>query len=68
LEIGGQKFRDDGSKLADDGPELEIGVGELSEEGLELEIEDKKGRHHKSLPTKNGLKVLRPYFLNKMEV
>jgi hypothetical protein len=54
--------------LKEDGPELEIGVGELSEEGLELEIEDKKGRHHKSLPTKNGLKVLRPYFLNKMEV
>jgi hypothetical protein len=61
LEIGGQKFRDEAGKLNDEGLELEI-------EGLSFLLESPKRRHRKSLPTKNGLKVLKPYFLKKMKV
>ena len=47
MEIGGPKFRDEAGKLNDEGLELEI-------EGLSFLLESPKGRHRKSLPTKNG--------------
>jgi len=76
LEIGGPKFHDEGplidikgleflnegGKLANEGPKLEIGCGVLREDGLELEMEDKTGSLCKFLPTRKGMKVLRPCF------
>ena len=69
IEIEGQKFRDDGRKfradgrkLADDGSELEKGGAELRCEGRSFLLESPKGRHRKSLPTKNGLEVFEALF------